>query len=338
MAWTRFRPSRNVVFGILLALSALALKLPRGCTDPAKHITQHLVPFQDAAYSAARNTAASLAGVERSPEVDDLTRQRDALAQALQSQYAELEELRAENQRLSAIRKAVMPEPVPLQSAKVVGRDIVASREALLIGRGDRKNVADRDWVASRFFVDKGSEAGLDNNQMVFSRESLLGRVEQVSPYMARVQLLSDLDSPRVEVRVGAVVGEDGRPITVPGDDGRLIPLRGARVETVDYVCSMRGRGQGRMVIEDVPYRYLDGLGDAEPDAGKRRMRVGDWVFSAPNQFGIPVSMIVGKVVEIKEKAEKRLVGDVIIAPAVDLDRLVDVYVIPASPTPVGGG
>ena len=42
--------------------------------------------------------------------------------------------------------------------------------------------------------------------------------------------------------------------------------------------------------------------------------------------------LVVGKVVEIQQKPEKRLVADVIIAPVVDIDRLEDVWVIPSSP------
>jgi len=335
MNLTRFKPSRNVVFGILLALSALALKLPPGCTDPAKHVAQHLVPVQNLAYDAARAAAGSVAGVDESSRIEELTRERDALTHALISQRAELDRLTSENHRLTALRKAVMPEYVALQNARIVGRDIVADRDAVLIGRGKSRNVANHDWVASRFFVDRGEVEGLESGQAVFARESLLGRVEQVSPYMARIQLLSDVDSSRIEVRIGMAVDKAGKTVGMPNENGELLPLRQSRVAAVDYVCSLRGRGRGEMVVEDVPYRYLDGMGDAEPGDEHNRIRVGDLVFSAPGQFGIPVSMVVGRVDSFKEKPDKRLVGDVIVKPVVDIDRLEDIWVIPASPASV---
>jgi len=335
MNLTRFRPSRNMVFGILLALSALSLKLPPAFSDALKHVAQYLVPIQNLAYDAARATAASVAGIEESSQFEALTRQRDAMAHALLSQRVELDRLAAENQRLTALRNAVMPEYVALQNARIVGRDIVASRDALLIGRGKSRNVAYHDWVASRFFVDRGEVEGLEDGQAVFARESLLGRVDQVSPYMARIQLLSDVDSGRIEVRIGMAVDPSGKPGEPSTDDTNLLPLRQYRIAAVDYVCSLRGRGHGEMVVEDVPYRYLDGMGDAEPGDAHKRIRIGDLVFSAPGQFGIPVAMVVGRVTQIKEKPDKRLVGDVIVKPVVDIDRLEDIWVIPSSPASV---
>jgi len=335
MNLTRYRPSRNIVFGFLLALSALSLKLPPAFSDGLKHIGHYFVPFQSAAYDAARAATASVADVDESSRIGELTRERDALAFALLSQSSEVDRLTNENTRLSAIRTRVMPEPVPLQPARVVGRDIVAARDAVLIGRGKSRNVAYRDWVASRFFIDRGAAAGLESEQAVFAREALLGRVELVSSYMARVQLLSDIDSTRIEVRIGRVVDSKGGELEIPLESEDPLPMRQSRLVVVDYVCSLRGKGGGRMVVEDVPHRYLQGLGDNEPGDAHRRVKVGDLVFSAPGQFGIPVSMVVGKVIEIQQKPEKRLVADVVVAPVVDIDRLQNVWVIPS--TPAGG-
>lgn len=328
----RYRPSRNVVFGFLLALSALSLKLPPAFSDGLKHIGHYFVPFQSAAYDAARSATASVANMDESSRIAELTRERDSLSHALISQTAELDRLTEENRRLSAIRTAVMPEPVPLQPARIVGRDIVAARDDVLISRGKSRNVAHRDWVASRFFIDRGAVEGLESEQAVFARESLLGRVELVSQYMARVQLLSDIDSTRIEVRIGRVVDSKGGELEIPLESDDPIPMRQSRLVVVDYVCSLRGKGGGYMVVEDVPHRYLEGKGDAEPGDMHRRVKIGDLVFSAPGQFGIPVSMVVGKVVEILQKPEKRLVADVIVAPVVEIDRLEDVWVIPSSP------
>jgi cell shape-determining protein MreC len=61
-------------------------------------------------------------------------------------------------------------------------------------------------------------------------------------------------------------------------------------------------------------------------------IRVGDTVFSASGQFGIPVPMVIGRISAIEENPKKRLVYDLLVEPVVSIDRLTEVYVIPAVP------
>ncbi len=310
MPWTRYRPTKRAVFWFLMVASALALLLPRAWSDSLKHAGQFLVPAMDWQYSVAHRTAVSLAGLEPSSQEPGLPRQ--ALENQLASEMGANRQLREENARLRALRENDVHWTFPLLPAKVVARDIVAWRDSLLAERGSSRAVRRKDWVASRFFVDRGQASRVEAGQVVLARECLLGRVELVSPYMARVQLLSDIDSPRTEVRIG-----------VRSDDG---------FEFVDYPCSLRGIGHGRMKIEDVPYRYVqtdavDGL-----DGPAQRIRVGDLVVAAPGQLGLPMPLVIGRITELLDDPQKRLVVSLIVEPVIPIEQLRDVIIIPLVP------
>jgi len=314
MHWSEYRLTKRGVF-ILLMLASLAslFVLPRAWSDGLKHAGQLLVPVQDAAYKATHLAGEGLTELEGSFSRAEVELQ--GLRHELASQLAAMDQLREENARLRGVREALLPPSVPLLPAKVVARDIVTWRDAVLVERGSSRGVRYRDWVASRFFVDRGFTQGVSERQAVIAREGLLGRVEQVSPYMSRVQLFSDLDSPRLEVRVGGATGE-------------------GRFEFVDYPCSLRGLGGGRMAIEDVPYQYVQGT--AEPASGpaspRRRIGVGDLVLSGPGQMGLAEPMVVGRIVEVREDLRKRLVYTLIVEPIIGVDRLRDVFIIPLVP------
>ena len=311
MSWLPRKLSKRTLFGVLILLAAASLfVLPKEWSDAVKHIGQPMVWLEDWLYRGTHAAAASITELNAANAAAD--RERQALQNMLGSQIMLAEELRAENARLRAIREDAMPGGVPLLPAKVVARDIVEWRDSLLIERGSSRGVRRKDWLASRFFVDRGQMQGLSEGQAVLARECLLGRVEQVSLYMACVQLLSDIDSPRIEVRVGT--------------------LRETTFEFVDYPCSLRGLGRGRMIIEDVPYKYAHGAPDPEQGDVRRRLQVGDLVFSAPGQLGLPVPLVIGKVAEFKEDPKKRLVVSLMVEPVVPVDQLRDVFVVPLVP------
>lgn len=310
MTWTRYRPSKKAVFVMLMIASALALKLPETWTDPLKHVVQALVPAQDLVSGVARRAIDSVEPPDRDAAAERNRRKR-ALSNALVSQSARIQSLLAENARLSALRESVLPRTIPLLRARVVARDIVAIRDGLLVNRGSKRDVRQKDWVASRFFVDRGEFSGLRAGHAVLARESIVGRVELVSPYMCRVQLLTDVDARPLEVRVGKIA------------DGTL--------DEVDYICSLRGHGAGEMVITDVPHFHVANEQGTQYD--KRRIQIGDNVYSAPDQFGIPVQMVIGTVVRFEEDPRERLVFNVIVKPLVKADGLEEVYVIPTVPT-----
>lgn len=311
MTWSPRRLSKRAIFGILMLLAALFLfVLPKDWSDGLKHVGQPMIWLEDWLYHGAHAATASISGLSAPNAAAD--RNRQALQNTLGAQVLLAEELRGEIARLRAIREESLPSGVPLLPAKIVARDIVEWRDTVLIERGTSRGVRRKDWVSSHFFIDRGEMHDLAEGQAVLAHECLLGRVEQVSPYMASVQLFSDIDSPRIEVRVGT--------------------LRETAFEIVDYPCSLRGLGRGRMVIEDVPYKYAYGAPDPEQGDARRRLQIGDLVFSAPGQLGLPVPLVIGKVTEFKEDPKKRLVVSLMVEPIVPLDELRDVFVVPLIP------
>ncbi|MEK6644355.1 MAG: rod shape-determining protein MreC [Planctomycetota bacterium] len=309
MAYGDVRISRPALFGILMTVSVVALLLPPRWTTPLKSVAQLLVPAQDVTRSAAYKASQS---VERVGQTDsDTGAQLDSLTLELASVAAALEQAHTENDRLRALRRDQVPQQVPVLPARIVARDVVATRDSALIARGSQRGVSAGDWVTARFFIDKGLRAGVEEGQAVLTEHCLLGRVEQVSPYMARVQLFSDLDSPRIEVRVGVMDGKSFR--------------------FVDYPCSLRGAGKQSMLIDGVDYRVVNVDGD-DAKGTKRRISVGDLVFCAPGQLGLPQPLLIGRVSKMSEDARKRLVYNIEVEPIKATDDLRDVFVIPLVP------
>ncbi len=308
MRWSGYRPSKKAVFAWLMILSALAMLLPPSVTDSAKHGTQLLVALQDVAYFVTHFAARSGARIG-DPQHDDRL-DHDSLIRRIAAQEGLIERLRGETRRLGALRDKRISQAL---HARIVGRDIAAARSSILIERGAELDVHRADWVTSCLFIDQGHVNDVQVGQVVIAREALLGRIEQVSPYMSRVRLFTDIDAPPIEVRVGRL-NEDGFAF-------------------VDYPCNLRGLGRGRMVIRDVDYRFVQN-GNTEDDSdATMRMQVGDLVCCTAGRLGLPEPLAIGRVAAIEEDPKRRLVYDVIIEPAIPLDEIRHVYVIPLIPT-----
>ncbi|MFQ5502433.1 MAG: rod shape-determining protein MreC [Phycisphaerae bacterium] len=308
MRWSGYRPSKKAVFAWLMILSALAMLLPPNVTDSAKHGTQLLVALQDVAYFVTHFAARSGTRIG-DPQHDDRLA-HDSLIRRIAAQEGLIEQLRDETRRLGALRDKRISQAL---HARIVGRDIAAARSSILIERGAELGVHRADYVTSCLFIDQGHVNAVQVGQAVIAREALLGRIEQVSPYMSRVRLFTDIDAPPIEVRVGRL-NEDGFAF-------------------VDYPCNLRGLGRGRMVIRDVDYRYVQN-GNTEDDSdATMRMQVGDLVCCTAGRLGLPEPLAIGRVTAIEEDPKRRLVYDVIIEPAIPLDEIRHVYVIPLIPT-----
>ena len=302
-----YRPSKKAIFVALMTLSAVALFLPPGIAGASKHGTQLLVPLQDAVYYATNWAGRSLAkNDERRDEIQSID---EGLTRQLASQAVRIEQLQAENERLGRIRNKGIRRAL---QAQVVAHDVAAWRDSYLVDRGSELGVHRQDWVASRLLLNQGYLNKVEEGRAVIAREVLLGRVEQVSPYMSRVQLFTDIDSPPIEVRVGAI--------------------RDGRFEPVDYPCSLRGIGRGKMLIQHVDYRHVHDESESAEDDGKRRISVGDIVCSAIGQLGLPQPMVIGRVTAIRKDPRERLVYDVVVEPEVSPNDVRHVHVIPLIP------
>ncbi|MCG8408585.1 MAG: hypothetical protein MI923_25565 [Phycisphaerales bacterium] len=304
-----YRPSKKAVFTSLMVLSAIAVILPPGVTNASKHSTQLLVPLQDLVYFATHWATRSVSQIDQAPGENRSA--REALTNQLISQAGIIERLRMENRRLGALRNKSIRRAM---QAQVVARDVMGWRSSLLVERGAELGIHRDDWVASQLYIDQGRVNEAEEGQAVIAREVLLGRVAQTSPFMSRVQLLTDVDSPPIEVRVGGI--------------------RNDRLEFVDFPCSLHGHGRGKMAIRDVEHRYVKAE-EGSKDNGKRRIQIGDYVCSAPGQLGLPEPMVIGRVIAIEADPKQRLVFDVIVEPAVSMNEVRHVHVIPLIPTEV---
>ncbi len=312
MPLPRLKLSQRTIFILLMIFAALAMLAPRGWTDPIKHVTQVVVPAEDLSFSASHKAAARLEELDREAEARHDNR-AEVLMRELASEAALSDQLRKENDRLRALREEYrIPPSVPILPAKVVAHDIVAWRDSALIQRGSLRDVSFKDWVTSRLFLDQGAATGAGEGHAVLAREALIGRIEQVSPYMSRVQLFSDVDCPPIAVQIGSI-------------DGTLVRL-------VDYPCSLRGEGRGRMKIADVPYKYIQTEDSTTSAEQPPRIKPGDVVFSAPEHLGLPVPLAIGRVESVEGNPKKRLVYDVHVVPVVSLKELRDVYIISTVP------
>lgn len=300
------------VFAALMVLSAAALLAPSSWTDWLKGLTQLLVPAQAVMQAAGTKTLRSMSRIAPALPTGDAatpTTQVAELQRQLVFQDGLLDQLRRENADLRGLRDQFILPSVRLIPARVVARDMVAARESALLSRGATRGVRWQDWVTSRMFVEAGGYEGVERGFHVLSREALIGRIEFVQPYMARMALLSDLDA-RTAVRVARI--ESGR------------------VHTIDYPATLRGRGHGTMVIEDVPQRCVSAADDANADPN--RIRVGDLVISAPDTPGLAAPMTIGRVTNISDDPKKRLVYSVEVEPIVKTNELLDVYIVAGLP------
>ncbi len=304
------RLTKSGAFVLLMLLSGAMLLAPPGWTDWMKGITQLLVPAQAVVYEAGTWTTKSLADVRRDMHGGPPTTQPGAaeLERELLFQSGFLDQLRRENAGLRGLREKYVTSSVRLIPASVVARDLVAARDSALVSRGASRGVKWQDWVISRFFVDAGGHEGVERGFSVLAREAVVGKIEFVQPYMARVVLLSDPDC-RTAVRVGRI--------------------RGGRFVSVDYPATLRGRGRGEMVIEDVPQRYVSTAGQPNTDD---QIAIGDLVVTAPDTPGLSAPMSIGRVAAINSDPKKRLVYAVIVEPAAKPDDLTDVYIVAGLP------
>jgi len=306
MYWTNFRPTKRSVFWCLFLLSVLAMLLPARAANYPKHTTQLLTPLQD--------IARFLTFQARQALPDDLNRtDQDARVAGMERELAarimQVEQLRNELHQLQMVRDLGVPAAL---KAHVVAWDIAAERDAAVIERGAELGVSRKDWVVSKLFLDRGSETApvMGGGEAVIAQEVLLGRVEFVSPYVSRVRLLSDTESPPISVRVVGV--RDGESVSMP------------------YDYSLYGAGSGQMIIRRVSYQDIDT--DTTPSESPR-LRIGDIVVTSPdNGFGFPLPIAVGRIIDISREPEHRLIYNVLVEPMIDKSELRYVHVIPKIP------
>ena len=225
-----------------------------------------------------------------------------AEAQALQTENDELRRLAAQQSDLLVRREELLAQlsglrqQFPDGAARIVlGRiesfDSDPNRETVKISPGRLRGIEVGDWVASGI-APGTSTGGRDGRELLF-RQALIGIVIDVEPYVSRVQLVSD---PRFETK--AVVAQSAA-------EGSL------RVVGEEMV--LRGIGKRRMRIESSIANHLES---------------GATTVLAPASERLPTRMILGVITGAEQRSDSALHFDLRVLPAVDLDRVVGVFVI----------
>jgi cell shape-determining protein MreC len=309
-----------------MGLAALCLFLPPAYTRPVKNLAQFFVPIQD----LGTRVAGHLAGhAERlaAPEItgDDyrqLAERARALENRLVATESELRLLQQENRQLALLKREPALAGATLIPARIVAQDPVGFREPLLVSRGRANRVREGDYVASRMLVVHGRQTEPNTGAAVIGSEYLVGRISQTGSLTARVLLFSDVASPPQPVRIGRL--EAQRFLAVSRPD----PTTG-RQQECDFVLT--GRGDGSMVIEQVPADYIE----AEPSSHRagiaNPIRAADLVVTAPTDPALPSRMVIGRVVNLHKDPRNPLIYNLEVRCPIDPARLQWVYIIDMS-------
>ena len=311
-----YRPRRSrkisarTLFVGLLGLALLAAWLPSAWTRPLNNVMQLLAPAQDAFYrvgTAAGDAVHTLSPPPLSPrQAAEYHRTNRTLANTLVSLSARVQELEELNRQLTGLRTAGFPPQGRLIPARVLRRDAVTWRDALLLDRGSTPSAGPGDPVISRSFVNVGARTGVADGMAVLSGEALIGRVLAAAPYTSTVLLLSD-PAQQMSVRLGRL-----------GPD---------RLEILPAEFLLVGVGHRHMIIEDVDHKYID----------TAEIQLHDLVVSPPGEASLPLSLTIGRVVDLEPHARSPLLlYRLHVEPVVDYDSLLGVYVVDTTPQPPG--
>lgn len=283
----------------LVLLSLLGLVLPSHTTEWIGRPVQLMAPFHSALTRLVGLVVADspLTSDADAPANNDDRRESLKLRHQVATQQARILVLEDENAVLRGYRESGLSGG-RLISARVIGRDSLAWRHSILLEEGLGRGIRPTQRVITSHFVDVGRSGGVDVGMSVLTGEALLGEVVEASSRAARVRLLGDVES-RLTVVIARVTDHD--------------------VEVLDAQFWMTGSQDGRMIIQDVYYdEFLDdGL-----------IRVGDLVLTDGRADSLPISLVVGTVVQMDQQHQHPLLYNLVVEPAVAPESVKKVYVV----------
>lgn len=308
--------TKSTYFAVLMGISVVGIFLSPRLSGWMRNLLQPLAPLQDASHRLLASTpggASPLAATRYAPEqVEQLHRSLLAWRNIAGDLARANQRLHEQLALLQNLRMIPTMRSCTLMPARVVARDAIHWRDSLLLQAGANRGVRQQDWVASRVFLDAGSEDGVLQDMSVLASEYLIGRIEFVGSFTSRVVLLSDPSS-RERVRIGRWVG--------------------GRLQVMPNYYDLHGLGHGQMVIPDVPAADLaasQGEGDAP-----LRIRPGDLVLSLEADARLPASLVIGRITRSEPHPEVRLVHNLYVEPMVQADELTSVLIVDPLPMPV---
>jgi rod shape-determining protein MreC len=220
-------------------------------------------------------------------EVEELREQVDTLT----VENVRLKEFEAEVQQLRALLNFVSDYPV----STFVGADVVSQETAEVIGEEPNPYL---NYVTINVGAQQGIELGMP---AITGGGALVGRIAQVRPRTAEVQLLTDRES-----AIAALIQSSRATGLVVGQpDGML---------RMDYIPQL-----GVVSADDV----------AENGEEARNVKEGDIVLTSGLGGFLPKGLVVGQVTEVQQM-DYEMHQTAVVRPAVDFSRLEVLLVITA--------
>ncbi len=252
MARKKIIVSKGTLFLTLMVVSAVLFLLPQ-------RVTQRLnLLFRT--FSPVRN-------IGRGGKTDPL--ENNKIWTDYRNLQADFKELHKRYEKLAQIRSG-LPKPGPaLVLATVINATI--------------------NEFCHELFINKGESDGLNIDQYVLGRDSIIGTVTQTSETTARIRLITDARH-SIEVRIC----REGKDRYIPG--------------------RMTGDGKGLCRIPLVSADY--------------DVRVADTVYAAARVGFLETPRVIGRVSEVKHNLDKPLLWDITVMPVHNMAKTEDVAVI----------
>lgn len=313
----RSRSRRRTYLVVLATLSLAAILAPSSWTGKLIGLAQLLMPFQHAVVGAADAVTGSASETNADAAIDPaahqaLQREKEGLEHEVAALAMRVGELQGEVELLTATRLwevegRRLGARGRLIPATVITGDLLPWRASRFVSAGSREGLKCGDAVTSRHFsIDRGESDGVRDGMAILLKETLVGVVERVGPYIACVKLLTDVDV-KMKVRIG-----------------RFTPDGFSALESYFWLT---GRGDSTMRIADAQRR--------EVEAGV--IQVGDVVLSDPTSEMLPSAMVIGRVTAIEPDHDNPLLSILTIAPAMDESALRRVFVYDSESAAPGG-
>ncbi len=291
-------PSKSATFAILMAAAAVsAFLLPANWTRPGRGLFGPLALLQWPAKWVAQR-GAQVSGSLGAPRVSaaearTLREENERLQLQVVQQQLALQQVRARLDEATRIASRLPEIHTGMIIAPVVAFDASPRRATLLVTLSEQEFEVLRrgsgQWVVA------GEEAALDDEgRRTINRGWLIGRVTEVQPRLARVQLATDPRFRPVEVRPARVLAD-------------------GTVQLAEEGFPLEGQGGGRMVIAQATEDFYA--------SGYRLVVV-------PASRELPVPMLLGRISGSRPRRDSPQHYDLTVVPFSPLERLTHVYII----------
>ena len=253
---------------ILMAFDAREMnsgqRMIRVWSQTAAHFVQSPVTTVS---SAVTGYFQSIVNLRSAQSENDELKQR---VQELEVEIKQKEDLSDENERLKSLLQLKEQSKYKVLPARIIGRDASVWFNSLIINRG--------------------SLDGVKLNMPIVSNGGLVGRVAQVSPLTAQIDLVT---APKERLGMGAVIGEIGAS---------------------NVLGVVNGSGKSDLL----EMRYVP---------GSVEVKVGDIVYTTGQEGTFPSGLKIGEIVDVRS-GSATVTHQIFIRPSAGLDSMQEVAVL----------